>query len=71
LRRDCKGIMEEEKPHEEHENFYSNPDSSMDTGFYGFEGGRDDRIDQSCLEKHIQLLVSYSYIVLFFSIPFR
>jgi hypothetical protein len=26
------------------------PDSSMDTGFYGFEGSRDDRIDKKKLE---------------------
>jgi hypothetical protein len=50
LRRDCNGIKEEEEFSEEQDFPYSLPDSSMDTGFYGFEGSRVDRINKIFLE---------------------
>jgi hypothetical protein len=50
LRRDCKGLKEEEEFSEEQYFPSYLPDSSLDIGFYGAEGSRADRICNSFLE---------------------
>jgi len=70
LRKDCNGIREEEKFSDEQEFPYSILDSSMDTGFYGFEGSRVDWINKIFWSQPTLLLVSCKCFVLLFSIPF-